>query len=602
MSIGRERYYLEYRNDDTRERRVIPLEGNEVVVGRKELRSTHISRNHAAFRWQGEHWTVTCIGQNNMVLDGKLLARNVAYSLSLKSEIRFTERDVNVYKLKVSSWRGMKESGSTSTESHKRLRQENESTEEGEVKHEYTGVEQQLRGSEAIQAQLKEERDRMHQSLQQQMISLEEKYKEDRAQLEEQFQNGALAQQAMLEEKEALAQKLHEEIAKLKTELEGERKVLEDRLKQEEERNKVLQEKENELRLLAEEKASLEEKQEAERLQLQQQLQDIESRQEELRQQVEDKNCAIQVKEAEYQLAEEERQRLQEALAQERLTREEEKFKIKEELMHTKAQEQRVLRETLDALEGEKQKLMADLASSAMVSSEAKKEVVESVSHVLEDEFQCAICNELFINAVLLNCSHTFCKYCIDRWKKNKNECPNCRLPIKSESKSLVVDNFIEKIVPTLSEEMKKKRMQMVAERNAEMKAAEEAAAAAAAAAASRGRGRGGRGRNNRGRGGQRGQAVMVHSTNMANTVPGAPSNYVNNQVQYIPHMGNQGVVRIRMPALTIRTLSNSQGIVRIQVPTSEAQNLQNIQVRLHLPAANGQAPPGTSSNPLRLT
>ncbi|MPC43522.1 hypothetical protein E2C01_037171 [Portunus trituberculatus] len=70
----------------------------------------------------------------------------------------------------------------------------------------------------------------------------------------------------------------------------------------------------------------------------------------------------------------------------------------------------------------------------------------------------------------------------------------------------------------------------------------------------------------------------MVHSTNMANTVPGAPSNYVNNQVQYIPHMGNQGVVRIRMPALTIRTLSNSQGIVRIQVPTSEAQNLQNIQ------------------------
>ncbi|XP_063861339.1 E3 ubiquitin-protein ligase RNF8-like isoform X2 [Scylla paramamosain] len=504
----RERYYLEYRNDNTRERRIISLKDNEVIVGRRELQSAHISRNHAAFKWQGESWTVTCIGQNSMVLDGKVLARNIEYPLSLESKIRFTERDVNVYKLRVSSWKGVRESGSTSTESHKKLRQESESsTEEGGVKHEYNELEQQLRGSEAIQAQLKEERDHMHQSLQQQQMLLEEKYKQNRAQLEEQFQNGALAQQAMLEEKEALAQKLHEEIAKLQTELEGERKVLEDRLRQEEERNKVLQEKENELRRLAEEKASLEEQQKAERQRLQQQLQDIESHQEELRQQVEDKNSAIQVKEAEYQLAEEERQRLQEALAQERLTREEEKFKMQEELMLTKAQEQRALKETLDALEGEKQKLMADLASSAMVSSEAKKEVVESVSHVLEDEFQCAICNELFINAVLLSCSHTFCKYCIDRWKKNKKECPNCRLPITSESKSLVVDNFIEKIVPTLSEEMKKKRTQIVAERNAEMKAAEEAAAAAAAAAAaSRGnRGRGGRGRNNRGRGGQRG-------------------------------------------------------------------------------------------------
>lgn len=587
-ATGRERYYLECRDDDTRERRIISLKGNEVVVGRKELQSAHISRNHAAFKWQEDHWTVTCIGQNSMVVDGKVLKRNIKHPLSLKSEIRFTERDVNVYKLRVTSWKGAREAPSPSTESYKKLRQGNvSSTEEGEVKHEYTEVEQQLRGSEAIQEQLKEERDRMHQSLQQQQMVLEEKYKQDRAQLEEQFQNGALAQQAMLEEKEALAQKLHEEIAELQTQLEGERKILEDRLRQEEERNKVLQEKENELRRLAEEKANMEEQQEAERQRLQQQLQDIESRQEELRRQVEDKDCAIQVKEAEYQLAEEERQRLQEALAQERLTREEEKFKMQEELMLTKAQEQRALKETLDAL----------------VSSEAKKEVVESVSHVLEDEFQCAICSELFINAVVLSCSHTFCRYCIDRWKKNKKECPNCRLPITSESKSFVVDNFIEKIIPTLSEEMKKKRIELVAERNAEVKAAEAAAAAAAtAAAASRGnRGRGGRGRNNRGRGGQRGQAVLVQATNTVNTVPAAPSNYVNNQVLSL--MGNQRFVRIRVPALNMQIMPNNQGTVRIQVPANGAQALQNVQgiIRLPLPAANGQAPPGSSSNPLRL-
>ena len=61
-----------------------------------------------------------------MVLDGKVLARNVAYVLSPKSEIRFTERDVEVYQLKVSSRRGVRESCSTSTESHKKLRPEHE--------------------------------------------------------------------------------------------------------------------------------------------------------------------------------------------------------------------------------------------------------------------------------------------------------------------------------------------------------------------------------------------------------------------------------------------------------------------------------------------
>lgn len=41
---------------------------------------------------------------------------------------------------------------------------------------EYKELEQQLRGSEALQMQLLEDRDRMHQSLQQQQTELEEKY------------------------------------------------------------------------------------------------------------------------------------------------------------------------------------------------------------------------------------------------------------------------------------------------------------------------------------------------------------------------------------------------------------------------------------------
>lgn len=55
------------------------------------------------------------------------------------------------------------------------------------------------------------------------------------------------------------------------------------------------------------------------------------------------------------------------------------------------------MKEAIDALEAEKKNLMAELASSVTGFSEAKKQMVDSVSNVLEDEFQCAICNELFI-------------------------------------------------------------------------------------------------------------------------------------------------------------------------------------------------------------
>lgn len=63
-----------------------------------------------------------------------------------------------------------------------------------------------------------------------------------------------------------------------------------------------------------------------------------------------------------------------------------------------------------------------------------------------ENELQCSICTELFIKAVTLNCSHTFCKYCINQWKKSKSKCPICRKIIKNEFSTLVLDTYIEKV------------------------------------------------------------------------------------------------------------------------------------------------------------
>lgn len=84
---------------------------------------------------------------------------------------------------------------------------------------------------------------------------------------------------------------------------------------------------------------------------------------------------------------------------------------------------------------------------------------------LMESEFQCSICADLFITATTLNCSHTFCQYCIEEWRKKKNECPICRTFISSQCRSLVLDSFITKMVNNLSEEMKQRRGQILKER-----------------------------------------------------------------------------------------------------------------------------------------
>ncbi|KAB0791728.1 hypothetical protein PPYR_03528 [Photinus pyralis] len=83
----------------------------------------------------------------------------------------------------------------------------------------------------------------------------------------------------------------------------------------------------------------------------------------------------------------------------------------------------------------------------------------------VDDEFQCSICTELFIKAVTLSCSHTFCKKCIDEWRKNQTICPICRAQIQNQFPTIVLDNYIEKIVEKRSEEYKNHRKMVIAER-----------------------------------------------------------------------------------------------------------------------------------------
>ncbi|XP_075060537.1 E3 ubiquitin-protein ligase RNF8 isoform X1 [Mixophyes fleayi] len=94
-----------------------------------------------------------------------------------------------------------------------------------------------------------------------------------------------------------------------------------------------------------------------------------------------------------------------------------------------------------------------------------KQEVLDHMNDVLDNELQCIICSEHFIEAVTLNCAHSFCSYCIQSWRKRKDECPICRQEIKSQTRSLVLDNCINRMVDKLSPDMKDRRTALILER-----------------------------------------------------------------------------------------------------------------------------------------
>jgi len=90
--------------------------------------------------------------------------------------------------------------------------------------------------------------------------------------------------------------------------------------------------------------------------------------------------------------------------------------------------------------------------------TESKRKILSSLEETMEDELKCSICTELLIEATNLNCSHSFCAYCIQEWKKTKNECPVCRTRITSEERVLALDSYIDKMVVHLSDDMKQRR------------------------------------------------------------------------------------------------------------------------------------------------
>ncbi|XP_076021540.1 E3 ubiquitin-protein ligase rnf8 isoform X2 [Genypterus blacodes] len=144
---------------------------------------------------------------------------------------------------------------------------------------------------------------------------------------------------------------------------------------------------------------------------------------------------------------------------------------LKKQLNEALQEQKKVIEELALSRQGFEEILLAKNKELEVTKEEKEKaraqkeEVVTQVTEVLENELQCIICSELFIEAVILNCAHSFCCHCIQQWRKKKDECPICRQGIQSQTRCLALDNCIDSMVENLSLDMKARRQILITER-----------------------------------------------------------------------------------------------------------------------------------------
>ena len=128
--------------------------------------------------------------------------------------------------------------------------------------------------------------------------------------------------------------------------------------------------------------------------------------------------------------------------------------------------EKEKLLSSIEALKSElasKEQLLAEKANKERQVEDSRKSS-DGVIDSMQEEFTCVICQELFVMAHTLSCSHSFCERCIKEWMKSKKrrDCPICRKTITAEPvHSLVLDNAIEKMVEKMDAKVKEERRKL---------------------------------------------------------------------------------------------------------------------------------------------
>ncbi|XP_013381504.1 E3 ubiquitin-protein ligase RNF8-like [Lingula anatina] len=309
-----------------------------------------------------------------------------------------------------------------------------------------------------------EEQERLHQEklkaaekeMEEMRKRLEEKeaaQKEMLKQLQENEERINLEKQDQKQKLQEAENMISEMVQALKEREQTKAQMIEDiRQKEEEARLKLEQQRAN----MEEERKKFEEEMKSE---VQKQLQEKE---ELLRQQLTvQRNALLEEKERiEKDLQQEMERKLEEKDKdlENRLLKEKENL---EKIISNKELEQKMLESQLNETKIENEKTKEQMLK-------AREDVLTNFADVMETELQCSICNELFIQATSLNCSHSFCAYCIGQWIEKKKECPICRSAITFKNRSIVLDSYIDRMVEHLSEEMKENRKILIESRKEE--------------------------------------------------------------------------------------------------------------------------------------
>lgn len=102
---------------------------------------------------------------------------------------------------------------------------------------------------------------------------------------------------------------------------------------------------------------------------------------------------------------------------------------------------------------------------SANVEQPKSSQLQKNIQEILETDLSCAICQDIYINPLILNCSHSFCKFCIYRWLTKNTGCPQCRIEIAFQAESVTLRNVINRMIQKTSSHFQTSRDTAVKQR-----------------------------------------------------------------------------------------------------------------------------------------
>ena len=89
----------------------------------------------------------------------------------------------------------------------------------------------------------------------------------------------------------------------------------------------------------------------------------------------------------------------------------------------------------------------------------------KEIQEMLDSDLNCAICRDLYINPLILNCSHSFCKFCVFQWLSKQSKCPTCRVTVTFQAENLALRNIINRMIAKSTTQYRLERVSSVDKR-----------------------------------------------------------------------------------------------------------------------------------------